>query len=88
MLDWQLPEKNNFPTSPIVDVEDSGKPVAPLNSNLDLFQLDPQGSNSKAKLTRAAPFHHMCLYHSRIFGREGARKYEGSNHIELSLGKR
>ena len=88
MLDWQLPEKKKFPTAPIADVEDAQKSVAPLNSNLGLFQLVPQGSNGKAKLTGAALFARMRSYRSSMLGREGARKYEGSNHIELSLGKR
>ena len=47
----------------------------------------PRGSNRKAKLTGAALFSHMCLYCIIILGRDGARNYEGSNHIELSLEK-
>ena len=52
-----------------------------------IFQLVPRGSNGEAKLTVTALFSHVCLYHIIMLGREGARKYEGSNHIELSLGK-
>ena len=48
----------------------------------------PQGSNRKGKLTGAALFTHMYSYHRRILGREGARKYEGSNHLDFSVGKR
>ena len=40
------------------------------------------------KLIGAAIFGHMCLYCRKKSRKEGARKYEGSNHIELSLGKR
>ena len=88
MLDWQLPEKKKFPTAPIADVEDARKAVAPLNSNLDQFQLVPRGSNGKAKLTGAALFAHMCSYRGRMLGRAGERTYEGSKHLDLSLGKR
>ena len=88
MLDWQMPEKKNFSTVPISDVEDAQKYVSPLNSNLDLFQLGPRGSNRKSKLTGAALFAHICFYRRRILGREGTQNYEGSNHLELSLGKR
>ena len=76
MLYWQLPEKNKLPTAPILDVEDSQKSVAPLYSNLDLFQLITRGSNRKAKLTGAVNFSLMCSYRSRMLGREGAWKYE------------
>ena len=88
MLDWQLPEKKKFPTAPIADVEDARKAVAPLNSNLDQFQLVPRGPNGKAKLTGAALFAHMCSYCGRMLGRAGERTYEGSKHLDLSLGKR
>ena len=47
MLDWQLPKNKKSPTAPIADVKDAQKYVAPLNSNLDLFQLVPHGSNRK-----------------------------------------
>ena len=85
---WELPKKKKFPKSSIVDVEDSQKSAVTLNSHLYLFQLVPRGSNGKAKLTGAALFAHMCSYHSRMLGREEAQKYEGSNHLEISLGNR
>ena len=49
------------------------------------FQLVSLGSNGKSKLTGAALFDHMCSYRSRMLGKEGAWKYERSNHIELSF---
>ena len=88
MLDWQLPEKNKLSTATILDVEDSQKYVAPLYSNLYLFQLITQGSNRKSKLTGAPLFDLMCLYHIKMLGREGAWKYEGFNHLDISLGKK
>ena len=88
MLDWKLPENQKFPTAHIADVEDSQKYVAPLYSNLYLFQLITQGSNRKSKLTGAPLFDLMCLYHIKMLGREGAWKYEGFNHLDLSLGKK
>ena len=48
----------------------------------------PRGSNGKAKLTGVALFDHMCSYHGRMLGRAGERTYEGSKHLDLSLGKR
>ena len=71
MLDWQLPEKKNFPTAPIAYVEDARKDVAPLNSNLGLFQLMPRGSNRKSKMTGTALFAHMCFLSQKNIGEGG-----------------
>ena len=53
---WKLPHNKKFPTAPIVELKDYRKYVAPLNSNLDFFQLVTQGSNYKANLTGADIF--------------------------------